>query len=124
MASPGTPPPSLRQGVRIVPPGEDIRVEEVLLAVGEQVGHENVLFASRMSRAVVVFLKEERQVHQLIESGLLIRDSFVQVNPLSVPATRITVSGVPPFISNDLLRAELSRFGKFSSGFRMLSLGC
>ena len=85
MASPETPPPSLRQGVRIVPPGDNVRVEEVLLAVGEQVGHDNVVYASRMSKAVVVFLKEEPQVHQLIASGVFIRDGFVQVNPLSVP---------------------------------------
>ena len=124
MASPETPPPSLRQGVRIVPPGDNVRVEEVLRGVGEQVGHDNVVYASRMSKAVVVFLKEEPQVHQLIASGVFIRDGFVHVNPLSVPATRITVSGVPPFISNDILKSELSRFGKFSSGFRTLNLGC
>ncbi len=39
-----------------------------------------------MNKAVVVFLKEERHVHQLIESGVFIRDMFVQVSPLSVPS--------------------------------------
>ena len=124
MASPGTSPPSIRQGVRIVPPENDISVEEVLLAVGEQVGHDKLCFASRMNKAVVVFLNEEIQVYQLIESGLIIRDGFVQVSPLSVPSTWITVSGVPSFISNKLLQSELRRFGKFASGFRTLNLGC
>ena len=68
-------------------------VEEVLLAVGEQVGHDQLSYASRMNKAVVVFLKGEPQVNQLIESGVVIRDLFVQVSPLSVPSTRITVSG-------------------------------
>ncbi|KAJ3614016.1 hypothetical protein NHX12_017593, partial [Muraenolepis orangiensis] len=44
----------------------------------------------------------------------------VQVSPLSVPSTRVTVSGVPPFIPNELLEVELRRFGKFASGFKTL----
>uniref|UniRef100_H3CBT1 Reverse transcriptase zinc-binding domain-containing protein n=1 Tax=Tetraodon nigroviridis TaxID=99883 RepID=H3CBT1_TETNG len=54
MASSETPPPSIRQGVCIVPPDNLVIVEEVLLAVGKQVGHDNLLFASRMNKAVVV----------------------------------------------------------------------
>ncbi|KAF0022736.1 hypothetical protein F2P81_024717 [Scophthalmus maximus] len=110
MASSETPPPSIWQGARIVPPDSDSTVEEVLLAVGQQVGHD------QMNRAVVVFLKDEPHVHQLF-----IRDIFVQVSPLSAPSTRITVSGVPPFIPNKLLESELRRL---ASGFRTLSLGC
>ena len=124
MASSETPPPSIRQGVRIVPPDNNVTMEEVLLAAGEQVGHDNLSFASRMNKAVVVFLKDEACVYQLIESGVFIRDAFVQVSPLSVPSTRITVSGVPPFIPNESLKNELCRFGKFASGFKTVSLGC
>ena len=124
MASSGTPPPSIRQGVRIVPPDGSVTVEQVLLAVGDQVGHEKLSYASRMNKAVVVFLKDEAHVHQLIERGVVIRDVFVQVSPLSVPSTRITVSGVPPFIPNSLIENELRRFGKLASGFRTVSLGC
>ena len=124
MASPETPPPSIRQGVRIVTPDSSVTVEEVLLAVGEQVGHVKLSFASRMNKAVVVFLKEEPLVYQLVESGVFIRDLFVQVSPLSVPSTRITVSGVPPFIPNELLENELRKFGKFAGGFKTVSLGC
>lgn len=68
--SAGTPPPSIRQGVRVVPPGGNVTVEEVLLTVGKQVGHGNLSFASHMNKAVVVFLKEERHVHQLIRSAV------------------------------------------------------
>ena len=124
MASSGTPPPSIRQGVRIVPPDGSVTLEQVLLAVGDQVGHEKLSYASRMNKAVVVFLKDEAHVHQLIERGVVIRDVFVQVSPLSVPSTRITVSGVPPFIPNSLIENELRRFGKLASGFRTVSLGC
>lgn len=37
---------------------------------------------------------------------------------------RITVSGVPLFIPNNLLENELSRFCKFASTFMTVSLGC
>ncbi|KAF0047735.1 hypothetical protein F2P81_001368 [Scophthalmus maximus] len=103
MASSETPPPSLQQGARIVPPDHNVTVEEVLSSVGEQVGHDQLSYTSRMNKAVVVFLTEEPLVHRLIESGVFIRDVLVQVSPLSAPSTRITVSGVPPFIHNDLL---------------------
>ncbi|KAJ3599422.1 hypothetical protein NHX12_033385 [Muraenolepis orangiensis] len=120
MASSETPPPSLRQGVRIAPHDSSVSVEEALLAAGEQVGHENLVFASRVNKAVLVFVKSEQMVHQLVASGVIIRDLYVQVSPLSVPSTRVTVSGVPPFIPNELLEVELRRFGKFASGFKTL----
>lgn len=122
--SAGTPPPSIRQGVRVVPPGGNVTVEEVLPTVGKQVGHGNLSFASHMNKAVVVFLKEERHVHQLIRSAVFIWDVFVSVSPLSTPSMRITVSGVPLFIPNNLLENELSRFCKFASTFVTVSLGC
>ncbi|KAK2897108.1 hypothetical protein Q8A73_013488 [Channa argus] len=118
MASSEAPVPTLRQGIRIAPPDGSITVEEVLLAIGNQVGHENLLVASRMNKAVVVFLKAERIVNDLVESGVVIRDLFVQVSPLSAPSTRVIVSGVPPFIPNALLENELRKFGKFASGFK------
>ncbi|KAJ4921818.1 hypothetical protein JOQ06_022573 [Pogonophryne albipinna] len=115
--------PSLRHGVRVIPQ-ENSTVESVLLAVGEQVGHGNISYASRMNKAVVVFVKKQELVSQLIESGLNINDEFIQVSPLAVPSTRITISGVPPFIPNETLEKELKRYGRMASGFRTVSLGC
>ena len=123
MASAETPAVSIRHGVRLVPdPG--IPIEEVLLAVGNSIGHDNMCHASRMNKAVVVFMKEERYVNQLVESGTVIRNLYVEVSPLATPSTRITVSGVPPFIPNQLLEQELRRFGKFASAFKTVGLGC
>ena len=48
---------------------------------------------------------------------------FVQVNPLSAPATRVTISNVPP-IKNDAIENKLLRFGKFAGAMRMIPLGC
>ena len=49
---------------------------------------------------------------------------FVQVNPRSAPATRVTISNVPLFIKNDAIEKELSRFGKFAGPMRMIPSGC
>ncbi|KAG7478767.1 Transposon TX1 putative 82 kDa ORF 1 [Solea senegalensis] len=114
---------SPKHGVRIVPPST-VTVEQVLLAVGDEVGHGNISYASRMNKAVVVFLKQESDVVKLVESGLVLSEEYIQVSPLAVPSTRITVSGVPPFVSNEALEKELRRFGKFASGFRSVGLGC
>ncbi|XP_071059784.1 sialic acid-binding Ig-like lectin 14 isoform X3 [Pseudochaenichthys georgianus] len=109
MASFGAPPVSLRHGVRLVAQAAST-VEQVLLAVGEQVGHVNISYASRMNKAVVVFLKDQKYVTELIESGLMVNEEYIQVSPLATPSTRITVSGVPPFIPNEALERELKRF--------------
>ena len=114
---------SLRHGVRLVPQLSST-VEQVLLAVGEQVGHDNISYASRMNKALVIFFKDPDSVTKLIESGLTLDEEFIQVSPLAVASTRITVSGVPPFIPNEALERELRRFGKFASGFRAVALGC
>ncbi|KAJ3583936.1 hypothetical protein NHX12_015433 [Muraenolepis orangiensis] len=111
MASFGAPPVSLGHGVRLVAQAAST-VEQVLLAVGDQVGHVNISYASRMNKAVVVFLKDQKYVTELIESGLVLNEEYVQVSPLATPSTRITVSGVPLFIPNEALERELKRFEK------------
>ena len=114
---------SLRHGVRCVA-DSSASVEDVLFAVAEQVGAENIVSASRMNKAVVVFFKRVNFASLIIASGLWIKGVFVQVNPLSAPATRVTISNVPPFIKSDAIEKELSRFGKFAGPMRMIPLGC
>ncbi len=89
--------------------------------VGEMVGFENILSASRMNKAMVVFLKTEPLVNQLTESRIWIKEVFV---PVTAPATKVTIFNVPPFISNDAITKELTRFGKIASPVRMIPLGC
>lgn len=42
---------SLKHGVLLVPPATST-VEQVLLLVGEEVGHDNISYASRMNKAL------------------------------------------------------------------------
>lgn len=67
-------------------------VETVLFVVGEQMGYDNLSHASRMNKAVVVFLKDERFVNKLLKSSLVINNELLLVSPLAVPSVRTTVS--------------------------------
>ncbi len=114
---------AIRNGFRCVP-ADGVIVEDVLVATGEAVGHKNISSASRMNKAVVVFLKSQHLVNQIIESGLIVNEDLVQVTPLYTVSSKIMISNVPPFITNEALERELVCFGKCLSPFKMISLGC
>ena len=123
LPSGGAPSLSLRHGARCEPaPGTS--VEEVLLGVGEQIGCEKIVSASRMNKAVVIFLSSETLVNRLVESGVWVNGVFLTVSPLVAPTVKVTISNVPPFIPNADIERELSRFGRFSGGIRMVPLAC
>ncbi len=119
----GTPTLSLRNGCRCVPES-GVTVEDLLLIIGQKIGFENIVSASRMNKAVVVFLKSESLVNELTVSGIWVKETFVPVTPLSAPATKVTVSNAPPFISNEAIVKELLRFGKIASPVKAVPLGC
>ncbi|KAL1268502.1 hypothetical protein QQF64_033865 [Cirrhinus molitorella] len=45
-------------------PEDNATVEDLLVAVRDQIGHENIVSASRMNQAVVVFFKEQNLVNR------------------------------------------------------------
>lgn len=87
-------------------------VEDCILAIGEVIGHKNVLAASRMSNAVVCFLNTVENADVVAERGIAICGMFTSVFPLSTRANQVMLSNVPPFIRDEVLVRELSRFGK------------
>ena len=86
--------------------GSPCSMEEVALAVGEIIGHGSVKSAARMNSAVVLFLEKVEQVSRIVET------------------TKITLSNVPPFISDEFLIKELYRHGKVVSLLRKVFSGC
>ncbi len=62
--------------------------------------------------------------NQLVESGVVINGIFTPVLPLSTPSKIVTLSNVPPFISNEVLTGMLSRYGKLVSPIKMIPIGC
>ncbi|TWW68802.1 Transposon TX1 uncharacterized 82 kDa protein ORF 1 [Takifugu flavidus] len=112
-----------RHGVK-VGTGSLYTVEEVALAVGEKIGHGSVKSAARMHGAVVLFVDKVEQANRLVETGISVGGRFEAVLPLTQPSTRITLSNVPPFISDEFLARELARFGKIVSPIKRVLSGC
>lgn len=109
-----------RHGVKVDSPAS---VEDCSLAVGEEIGHENILSASRMNSAVVVFAKTVDLANQLVQNGIVIKGIFTPVLPLSTPSKKVTLSNVPPFIPNEVLTKLLARYGKVVSPIKMIPIG-
>jgi len=76
-----------------------------------------------MNGSVVIFLDQVEKVSRVVEEGLAVGDLFVQVSPLEQPSTRVLVSNVPPFITDEFLSRELSRHGKLVSPIREIASG-
>ena len=66
-------------------------------------GHANLSYASRMTRGVVVFVRDEFYVADLLASKVTLNGEYLQVSPLVLPSTRVTISGAPLFIPDELL---------------------
>lgn len=109
-----------RHGVKIVAAGS---AEECSLAVGNVIGHACVLAASKMNNAIVLFLSTVEKANEVVEKGIELRGSFTSVLPLSTPAKKVTLSNVPPFIKDEVLARELSRFGKLVSPVKKIAIG-
>lgn len=112
-----------RHGIK-VPVGSDCSVEECSLAVGQVIGHESIRSASRMNSAMVLFLDSVDKVNKIVEQGIVVKNAYTPVFPLVNPAKKILLSNVPPFIKDDVLERELSRYGQFVSAIKKIPVGC
>ncbi len=100
-------------------PDDSISVEYVLVAVSEQVGGLNIKSASRMNKAVVVFLVVVQMDHNPIECRITINDMFLSALLLSRKST-IECS---PFIKNEVIQWVLERYCKLTAPIKMILLG-
>lgn len=99
-----------------------VSVEKCCLAVGEVVGHASVLSASRMNNATVIFLDSVDKANELVERGIVIDGEFISVLPLSLPAKKVILSNVPPFVSDVFLTQALTRYGKLVSPIKKIPI--
>ncbi|KAK3544420.1 hypothetical protein QTP86_011158 [Hemibagrus guttatus] len=99
-------------------------VEECCVAVGNVVGHENIVSASRMNSAIVVFLNDVEKVRKLTQNGIVGNNEMILVSPLSSPDKKVMLCNVPPFISDEAIGKELSRYGRMVSPIKKIPLGC
>lgn len=78
-------------------------------------------WVARVNGAVLIFLVEKAD--PVIETGITVNRSFVQVLPLSQLSAKVVLSNVPPIITNEFLIRELSRHGKVVSPVREILSG-
>lgn len=112
-----------RHAIKLSPPN-GCSVEDCSLAVGEIVGYDSIKSASRMNSAVVIFLDSVDKVNQILESGVVIQDTYTPVLSLVNPAKKVIISNVPPFMKNELLEKELGRHGKLVTPIKMIPISC
>lgn len=113
---------TLEHGCKCMPE-DSVSIEDVLIAISEQVGGLNIKSASRMNKALVIFLKEVSMVDELLEKGLVVNNMFLPVLPLSNPSKKVVLSNVPPFIKEETLKEILERYGKLTAPIKMIPLG-
>ncbi|KAK3509849.1 hypothetical protein QTP70_014806 [Hemibagrus guttatus] len=99
-------------------------VEDCCVAVGNVVGHENIVSASRMNSAIVVFLNDVEKVRKLTQNGIVGNNETILVSPLSSPDKKVMLCNVPPFISDEAIGKGLSRYGRMVSPIKKIPLGC
>ncbi|KAK3549037.1 hypothetical protein QTP70_028519 [Hemibagrus guttatus] len=92
--------------------------------VGNVVGHENIVSASRMNSAIVVFLNDVEKVRKLTQNGIVVNNETILVSPLSSPDKKVMLCNVPPLISDEAFGKELSRYGRMVSPIKKIPLGC
>ncbi|GAA6082358.1 uncharacterized protein LOC124377357, partial [Tachysurus ichikawai] len=109
-----------RHGVRVA---TGTSAENCCLAAGDVVGDENVLAASRMNSAVVLFVSTIERATLLAQKGIVVRGSLTHVFPLSTPSKKVTLSNVSPFIKDETLERDLSCFGKLVSPIKVIPIG-
>ncbi|KAK3545804.1 hypothetical protein QTP70_013774 [Hemibagrus guttatus] len=92
--------------------------------LGNVVGHENIVSASRMNSAIVVFLNDVEKVRKLTQNGIVGNNETILVSPLSSPDKKVMLCNVPPLISDEAIGKELSRYGRMVSPIKKIPLGC
>ncbi|KAK3550483.1 hypothetical protein QTP86_030724 [Hemibagrus guttatus] len=77
-----------------------------------------------MNSAIVVFLNDVEKVRKLTQNGIVVNNEMILVSPLSSPDKKVMLCNVPPFISDEAIGKELSRYGRMVSPIKKIPLGC
>ncbi len=61
-----------------------------------------------MNSAIVIFFNTIEKANEVVQRGIIIDGVLTPVLPLSLPSKRVTISNVPPFISDVVLTQAIS----------------
>lgn len=103
----------------VFPSKEEFQAKEYVIALGETIGPEHILYAGRMSNnRVCIYLTSKEKVESFItvHGGINIRDEFITARKLIAPAKRLILSNVQPCIPHYVIEDALK-----SNGLKLVS---
>jgi hypothetical protein len=104
---------------------DGVGIESYVQIISDTIGPKNIVAASRANGSVIIFLDSLKSVEEVCVVGMNdIGGTYISVEPLVQPATKVILSGVPPFIPNSVIEKELHRYGRVVSTIRIIPLGC
>lgn len=104
---------------------DGVGIESYVQMISETIDPRNIIAASRANGSIIIFLDSLKSVEEVCAIGTnTIGGTYISVDPLVKPATKVILSGVPPFIPNSVIEKELHRYGRVVSTIRIIPLGC
>ena len=120
------PSPKKKQAI-LIPADDDFSLIDYVVGVGQIVGPENIISASKISnKRICMYLKDITTVDGLIKSSpqILVNNVPVQIRRLVAPSRRIILSNVHTCIPNSVLLEALRNTGvKTTSAIHDLHIG-
>lgn len=106
---------------------DGILSEEYVLAIGEIVGPQNIIFFSKKARNKIhIYLNNEETANKLINEHkyIILHEQKIQIRPYHNTNKRLIISNVEPFIPDELIALELTKIGlKLTSEIDWLRAG-
>ena len=102
----------------------DVSIHDYIKALSATTSADCIISASRISnQRIAVYLNSKQEVFNAINNGLTYNNTFIQINPLTLPTTKLTLSNVYPEIPNQILTKQISAFCKVVSPIKPIPLG-
>ena len=102
----------------------DVSIHDYIKALSQTTPAECIISASRISnQRIAVYLNKKDAVFKAINNGLTYQNTFIQINPLTLPTTKLTLSNVYPEVPNHVLVKQISTFCKVVSPIKPIPLG-
>lgn len=102
----------------------DVSIHDYIKALTQTTPAECIISASRISnQRIAVYLNKKDAVFSAINNGLTYQNTFIQINPLTLPTTKLTLSNVYPEVPNHVLVKQISSFCKVVSLIKPIPLG-
>lgn len=105
--------PKKDQGI-VIEAVEGLKIKQYLETVGEIVGPDNIIYASRLSRErICMYMKSKELVNEITEKfdAIIIDENELQIRPLLLRSTKYYINRICPSIPSSFLHDIISNQG-------------